>query len=46
MNIPEIRKIFEAMDINKDGTISYSEFLASTMQKNIYLNEERLWNAF
>ena len=46
MATPEITSIFEAMDINKDGSVSYSEFLASTMEKNMYLNEERLWNAF
>lgn len=46
MNKPEVEALFAALDVNKDGCISYNEFLASTMEKNLYLNEERLWNAF
>jgi calcium-dependent protein kinase len=34
------------MDVDGNGSISYSEFLAASLDKNIYLQEERLWNAF
>jgi calcium-dependent protein kinase len=46
MNSAEIQALWTAMDIDGNGSISYSEFLAATLDRNIYLQEENLWNAF
>jgi calcium-dependent protein kinase len=46
INPAEIQQIWNAMDVDGNGSISYSEFLAATLDKNVYLQEERLWNAF
>lgn len=41
-----IENLMREMDIDRSGRIDYSEFLASTMDKNIYMQEERLYSAF
>lgn len=41
-----IQNIISSIDINKNGTIDYTEFLAATLDKTIYLQQERLENAF
>ena len=33
-------------DTDNSGTINYTEFLAATMEQNLYLKEENLRNAF
>lgn len=42
----ELHEIMESIDTDKSGTINYTEFLASTMERNLYLKEEKLWSAF
>lgn len=43
MEMTQIQKLWEGMDVDKNGSISYSEFLASTLDKSLYLQRERLW---
>lgn len=42
----QIEGLMDEMDIDKSGRIDYSEFLACTIDKNIYMQEERLYAAF
>jgi len=34
------------MDVDKSGSIDYTEFLAATLDRNLYMQEERLHSAF
>jgi calcium-dependent protein kinase len=38
--------LISEMDFDRSGRIDYSEFLASTLDKNVYMQEERLYMAF
>ena len=42
----EIKDIFNSLDTDKNGKIDYTEFLASCLEKKIYLNKDRLHEAF
>ena len=42
----QIETLLKEMDINNSGRVDYTEFLASTIEENIYLQEERLNNSF
>lgn len=42
----DIESILKGMDVDKSGSIDYSEFLAATIDRSIYLQEERLRAAF
>jgi len=42
----ELCELFKNLDVDKNGKIDYTEFLAATIQKKIYLKEERLFEAF
>ena len=42
----DINDTFQALDINKNGKIGYTEFIAATLNKNLYLQEEKLYEAF
>ena len=42
----EIKSYFTSIDTDKNGKIDYTEFIAATLQKNIFLKEERLFEAF
>lgn len=42
----EIKDIFYSMDTDKNGKIDYTEFIASCLQQKIYLNKDRLNEAF
>ena len=42
----EVREIFNSIDTDKNGKIDYTEFIASCLQEKIYLNKERLNEAF
>ena len=46
ININEIKELFNSLDTDKNGKIDYTEFIASCLQKKIYLNKERLNEAF
>ena len=37
-----IQEIFVNMDVDGSGSIDYTEFIAATMERNIYLQEEKL----
>jgi len=42
----ELQQIFDAVDLNFNGSIDYSEFLAATLDKRIYIREDVCWSAF
>lgn len=42
----DIKMIMSKLDMNQKGVISYHEFLAASMQKKLYLQEERIFWAF
>ena len=46
MSGEEIQKIINNIDDNGNGMINYSEFLAATMDEQIYLREDYLRTAF
>ena len=45
-NKEEIIQMMIGADTDNSGTINYTEFLAATMEQNLYLKEENLRNAF
>jgi calcium-dependent protein kinase len=36
----------ESIDTDGSGTIAYTEFIAATLDKSVYLKEEKLFQAF
>lgn len=42
----DIEEMFKSIDTDKSGVINYTEFIASTIDQNIYLKEEKLYEAF
>ena len=42
----EIINTFDSIDTDQSGKIDYTEFLAVTMEKSVYLKEEKLYAAF
>ncbi len=42
----ELGHIFDAADIDGSGTIAYGEFLAATLDTQVFLREDRLRDAF
>ena len=46
INEEEIKRLFDSIDVDKNGRIDYSEFLAATLQKVNYSKQERLLEAF
>ena len=46
INDEEIYNLFKTIDVDKNGKIDYTEFLAATLQKKNYLKIERLYEAF
>jgi Ca2+-binding EF-hand superfamily protein len=42
----ELKKIFDSIDVDKNGKIDYTEFIASTMEGAKYYKNERLLEAF
>ena len=43
---PDVHKMLNAADINKDGQIDYTEFIAAALDKKKLLSEENLRAAF
>ena len=41
-----LQEIFPDLDTDKSGAINYTEFLAATIDKTVYLKNERLFEAF
>jgi len=46
LKIEYIDEIFKSMDTDNSGNIEYTEFISASIEKNIYLNEEKLKDAF
>ena len=46
INEKQIKDLFKNIDVDKNGKIDYTEFLAATLQKQNYLKIERLYEAF
>ena len=44
--VEEIQQIIQSTDFMGNGKINYSEFIVATMNDNVYMNEEKLWQAF
>lgn len=42
----EVERIMNSVDVDKNGTIDYTEFITATMNKDKLLTGERLKNAF
>jgi len=42
----EVKAIMASLDTDKSGRVDYTEFLAATMERSLYLKEERLYTAF
>ena len=42
----EIKELFDKIDVDKNGKIDYTEFLAATVQESNYLKKEKLFEAF
>ena len=40
------QEIFKSLDTDGSGSINYTEFLAATIDKKIYLKQEKLFEAF
>ena len=45
-NEQEVFRLFKSIDLDKNGKIDYTEFLAATLQKKSYSKIERLYEAF
>ncbi|KAL4463768.1 hypothetical protein ABPG72_022822 [Tetrahymena utriculariae] len=45
-NIEEVRKVISSIDTDGSGKIDYTEFLAATMEKSLYMKEDKLHQAF
>ena len=41
-----IEQIFKSIDTDNSGNIEYTEFIAASLEKNVYLNEQKLKDAF
>jgi calcium-dependent protein kinase len=41
-----IEELFKSIDTDGSGVINYTEFIAATIDQNVYLKEERLYEAF
>ena len=49
MNLPDWQTIFESLkraDVSNSGSIKYTEFIAATLDSQVYLKEEYLRAAF
>lgn len=42
----EIESVISSMDTDGSGTINYTEFIAASMDKSLYMKEEKLIHAF
>jgi len=42
----EVQGVFDKLDADKNGSINYTEFIAATMSQNMYLKEEKIYQAF
>lgn len=45
-NREQLMEIMESADTDSSGTINYTEFIAATLEQEVYMKEENLRNAF
>lgn len=43
---PDFEAFFNDLDLDRNGTIDYMEFVAATMDKKLYLQKDVCWRAF
>merc|ERR1712039_663602 len=43
---PDLQQIMEDVDSDESGAIDYTEFLAATLDKRVYMKEDVCWSAF
>ena len=46
MKMENIEQMFKSIDTDNSGNIEYTEFISASIEKNVYLNEEKLKEAF
>jgi calcium-dependent protein kinase len=46
MKIEFNEEIFKSIDTDNSGNIEYTEFISACLEKNLYLNEQKLKDAF
>ena len=46
MKIENLEELFKSIDTDNSGNIEYTEFISASIEKNVYLNEEKLKDAF
>lgn len=46
MNSKEIQEVLKSIDTDGSGVINYTEFIAATIEKNVYMKEDKLFSAF
>jgi len=46
INEKEINECFSSIDTDKNGKIDYTEFIAASLEKQIFLKEQKLFEAF
>ena len=46
IHVEDFQEYFHSIDTDKNGKIEYTEFLASVLNKKVFLKEERLYEAF
>jgi len=42
----EVQTVLDSIDTDQSGSINYTEFIAATMERSVYLKEEKLWACF
>ena len=45
-NLRETKCLFRLFDVNGDGTLSYAEFVAATIERVFFFDEKNLKSAF
>lgn len=45
-NFEEITKVIASIDTDGSGRVDYTEFLAATMERSLYMKDEKLHMAF
>jgi calcium-dependent protein kinase len=46
MKIDNLEELFKSIDTDNSGNIEYTEFISASIEKSVYLNEEKLKDAF
>ncbi len=46
MKIDYLEQLFKSIDTDNSGNIEYTEFISASIEKSVYLNEEKLKDAF